>query len=268
MQSLFGTPVLSRGRGAGSAHSRRRHNSRAAGQPRKTRPARIAGGPAGYSRRLQETRSGRRGRPDAADAGRAAGAKARVRARPAQSRPTGFPPRPRRCATVMNPTSAVAGDGAMPDNVAVDHQAVKFVFAPAALNEARVQGGEAAASRGRAPRGRLRPGQQTSHKIHHRRGNWAACCGCASGARRYCGDGGEWLSGTHRAHARDPGDIGRRAVIDRPAVGCAGDSASATGCAAEPTMRAGASDAASHRFAQGRQPRRRKVRPPGLKTCR
>ena len=38
--------------------------------------------------------------------------------------------------------------------------------------------------------------KQASEKAHHRRGSEAAFCGCASGARRYCGFGGACASGT------------------------------------------------------------------------
>ena len=78
-----------------------------------------------------------------------------------------------------------SGERAVRDHVPVEQQAVDFLLAPAALERGGVQrgdrGGVAALGFGQL---RLAAAEQIGEKLDHRRGNWPASCGWASGARR------------------------------------------------------------------------------------
>src|SRR6202043_2520582 len=87
---------------------------------------------------------------------------------------------------------------AIADDIAIDQQPMKLLLAPAALERRRVQlrdGGSVTLPRFRE--GGLGPAEEPRDEIHHRRGSCAAFCGCASGARRYCGLGGDCDSGSN-----------------------------------------------------------------------
>ena len=78
-----------------------------------------------------------------------------------------------------------SGKRAVRDHVSVEQQAVDFLLAPAAMERGGVQrgdrGGVAALRFGKLG---LAAAEQLIEQRDHRRGNWPASCGWASGARR------------------------------------------------------------------------------------
>src|SRR5208337_1472505 len=90
----------------------------------------------------------------------------------------------------------------------------------------------------------LGPADQTRNEAHHRRGNCAAFCGCASGARRYCGFSGACSSGTTAPMRATQAISGAGLASTVTGTASSADKPAATSCAAEPAMQEDVSAAA------------------------
>ena len=75
--------------------------------------------------------------------------------------------------------------GAVRNDALIEQQPLHFVLAPAAAERGSVERREGGGiARGRFAQGRLAGRKQPGEEADHRRGNRAASCGRASGARR------------------------------------------------------------------------------------
>src|SRR5262249_19762768 len=141
---------------------------------------------------------------------------------------------------------------AMGNDGAVDEKLVKLVLAPAALKRSRMQRGDGGGIAVPGLRNfRLGPTQEARNEVHHRRGSCGAFCGCASGARRYCGFGGDLPSGTTAPMRATQAISGAGRASTAAGLGSRSDRPTATDCAAEPTMQERAAAAARTASASG-----------------
>ncbi len=190
-------------------------NSLGAGRLREIRRGDRAHAPAHCSCRLRETPSATP-RPARRRRCRSSSGRARPRPRHAGAMATErISASPAAMPRQDEADQGSADHGAVGDDVALDQQPVNFILAPAALERRAMHGGDRRGiRRPRLDERRRGAAEQAGDETHHRRGSWAAFCGCASGARRYCGFGGACASGSDGADLRDPGNVGRVARID------------------------------------------------------